>query len=189
MMARDGRVALMDFGAGRDRSATSDADLTGTPLYLAPEVLTGAHSPSVQSDIYGTGVLLFFLLTGTYPVTGTDIASVRSAHERGERRSFKDLAPSVPRWLGGAVERAIDPDPARRYASAEALSADLRPGAERAGKPIAAGMAAAALVLAVMVTTRSSSPGGYATNLQNYEDYLRARTLVGRGGVRLRNRR
>ena len=60
MMARDGRVALMDFGAGRDRSATSDADLTGTPLYLAPEVLTGARSPSVQSDIYGTGVLLFF---------------------------------------------------------------------------------------------------------------------------------
>ena len=182
MMGRDGRVALMDFGAGRDRSATSDADLTGTPLYLAPEVLTGAGSPSAQSDIYGTGVLLFFLLTGTYPVTGTDIASVRSAHERGERRSLKDLAPSAPRWLARAVERAIDPDPARRYASAEGLSADLGRAPTR-WKPIAAGMAAAALVLAVSVATGRWNPAVQPTNLQNYEDYLRARALLVREGV------
>ena len=60
MMAGDGRVALMDFGTGRDRSATSEAGLAGTPLYLAPEVLSGASAPTVQSDIYSTGVLLIF---------------------------------------------------------------------------------------------------------------------------------
>jgi tetratricopeptide (TPR) repeat protein len=182
MMARDGRVALMDFGAGRDRSATSDADLTGTPLYLAPEVLTGARSPSVQADIYGTGVLLFFLLTGTYPVTGTDIASVRSAHEHGERRSLKDLAPSVPRWLERVVERAIDPDPARRYASAEELSADLNRAPTR-WKAIAAGVVSAALMLTVLITTGRWSAPRQPTNPRSYEDYLRARALLVREGI------
>ena len=52
-------------------------DLAGTPLYLAPEVLAGASGPSVQSDIYSIGVLLLFLLTGSYPVTGW--ISARSA--------------------------------------------------------------------------------------------------------------
>ena len=90
-------------------------------------------------------------------MTGTDIASVRSAHERGERRSLKAVAPSVPRWLGRAVERAIDPDPSRRYASAEALSADLSRAPAARRKAIASGLAAAALVLTVMVTSKWNS--------------------------------
>ena len=199
MMARDGRVVLMDFGTGRDRGVASVADLAGTPLYLAPEVLTGAGSPAVQSDIYSTGVLLFLLLTGTYPVTGADLASLQAAHERGERRSLKSVAPSVPRWLGRAVERAIDPDPGGRYASAEALSADLS-GAPAVGwKALSAGLAGAALVLAIVVTARWSSAVAtrgdqtrlsldtpqlrYATDPTTYEEYLRARALIEKGSV------
>jgi eukaryotic-like serine/threonine-protein kinase len=109
MMARDGRVVLMDFGSGRDRGGISEAALAGTPLYLAPEVLSGGSPPSVQSDIYSTGVLLFFLLTGSYPIAGADLAALRHGHERGERRSLKTMAPKVPRRLRLAVERAIDP--------------------------------------------------------------------------------
>ena len=82
MMARDGRVVSMDFGSGRDRGGTSEAALAGTPLYLAPEVLSGGSPPSVQSDIYSTGVLLFFLLTGTYPVTG----AIRGSSPRARAR-------------------------------------------------------------------------------------------------------
>ncbi len=203
MMARDGRVALMDFGTGRDRSVTSTADLAGTPLYLAPEVLTGAKSPSVQSDIYSTGVLLFFLVTRTYPLTGANLASLQTAHERGERGTLKGLAPRVPRWLGRAVERAIDPDPARRYTSAEALSADLTRVPTTRLKAVAGGLAAAALLLTLFLAARwnastdsdgaqiaglpltglDSTQRRYGTNLTNYEDYLRARTMTEKGGV------
>ena len=125
MMGRDGRVVLMDFGSGRDRGGTSGADLVGTPLFLAPEVMAGTRSPSVQSDIYSTGVVLFFLLTGTYPVTGVDLSTLREAHARGERHSLNSVAPGVPRRLRRCVERAIDPRPERRYESADALGADL----------------------------------------------------------------
>ena len=119
MMARDGRVVLMDFGSGRDRGGPAAVDLAGTPLYLAPEVLAGASSPSVQSDIYSIGVLLFFLLTGSYPVTGADLAALCKAHERGERRVLRAMAPKVPRRLLRSIDRALDPQPARRHESAD----------------------------------------------------------------------
>ena len=204
MMARDGRVVLMDFGSGRDRGGTSEAALAGTPLYLAPEVLSRGSPPSVQSDIYSTGVLLYFLLTGTYPVTGVDLGSLREAHERGERPSLRTVAPAVPWRLGRAVARAIDPNHRGRYASAEALSADLGHTPSVRWRVIAGCLVAAALVLVVLVAAKWATPhftsgdraeaassptgldasrGRYATNLANYEDSLRARALVEKGSV------
>ncbi len=183
MMAPDGRVVLMDFGTGRDRGVTSVPDLAGTPLYLAPEVLSGAGSPSVESDIYSTGVLLFFLLTGTYPVTGVDLASLKTGHERGERRSLQAVATRVPRWLARAVDRALYPDPGRRYPSAQVLSADLSRTPAARWKATGVGLGAVALVLAILVSAKWSPPDRYAANRENYEDYLRARALAVRDGV------
>src|SRR5262245_52377929 len=70
--ADDGRVVLMDFGAGRELDDSSSSDLAGTPLYLAPEVLAGGPA-TVQSDVYSLGVVLYHLLTKSYPVEGKTI--------------------------------------------------------------------------------------------------------------------
>jgi eukaryotic-like serine/threonine-protein kinase len=64
MLAEDGRVVLMDFGAGGDLRHVG-LDIAGTPLYLAPEVSRGAPA-SPQSDIYSLGVLLRYAATGAY---------------------------------------------------------------------------------------------------------------------------
>ena len=64
MLADDGRVVLMDFGAGGDLRHVG-LDMAGTPLYLAPEVARGAPA-SPQSDIYSLGVLLRYAATGAY---------------------------------------------------------------------------------------------------------------------------
>ena len=64
MLADDGRVVLMDFGAGGDVRHVG-LDMAGTPLYLAPEVARGAPA-SAQSDIYSLGVLLRYAATGAY---------------------------------------------------------------------------------------------------------------------------
>ena len=53
MLAEDGRVVLMDFGTGHDARTNERPGLSGTPLYLAPEVLAGALRP--VSDIYSVG--------------------------------------------------------------------------------------------------------------------------------------
>ena len=84
MLAEDGRVVLMDFGTGHDARGGERPGLSGTPLYLAPELLAGG-APSVASDIYSVGVVLFYLLTRSYPVRGESLSDLRRAHRRPPR--------------------------------------------------------------------------------------------------------
>ena len=123
MLAIDGRAVLMDFGTGWEVSeaSTSAGALAGTPLYLAPELLRGGAA-TIQSDVYSIGVLLYRMLTGTYPVRGHDLAELRLAHERRERGDALATRGDVPRRLAGIIDRAIDPDAARRYESVDALT-------------------------------------------------------------------
>ena len=124
MRAEDGRIVLMDFGTGRELDDDATSDLAGTPLYLAPEVLQGQRA-TVRSDIYSLGVLLYHLVSGSYPVQARTVREVRRAHERGERTAVQTARPDVPPKLARVIERAIDPLPERRYQSADALAADL----------------------------------------------------------------
>jgi serine/threonine-protein kinase len=125
MRADDGRIVLMDFGTGRDADDTGASDLTGTPLYLAPEVLAGAPATR-QSDIYSIGVLLYHLVTGAYPVRGASVAELRRAHERGARVALREARPDLPARLTRAIDRAIDPRPDRRHESVASLGAALQ---------------------------------------------------------------
>ena len=124
MRAEDGRIVLMDFGTGRELDDDSSSDFAGTPLYLAPEVLQGQRA-TVRSDIYSLGVLLYHLVTGSYPVQARTVREIRRAHERGERTAIQTARSDVPSKLARVIERAIDARPERRYESAAALGADL----------------------------------------------------------------
>jgi serine/threonine protein kinase len=119
-----GRVVLMDFGAGEEIGSQRTA-LAGTPLYLAPEVLAGGQA-SVASDIYSLGVLLFHLLTGTYPVQAESAEKLKAAHAAGNRRRLLDVAPRAAKRLGQIVDRALSPDPRERFATAGEMEQALR---------------------------------------------------------------
>ena len=122
-----GRIVLMDFGAGIELNEPSDASprkYVGTPIYMAPE-LFGRHEPSTQTDLYSLGVLLYHLVTGRYPIEGPSVDEVELQHIRGQRRRLRDARPDLPTEFVRIVERAIDPDPHRRYESAGAMEADL----------------------------------------------------------------
>ena len=126
MREEGGRLVLMDFGAGQfvHAAATPTGRLTGTPLYLAPELLKGGEA-TVQSDIYGLGVLLFHLVTGQYPVSATSLDDLRQAHREGRRLRLHDARPDLADDFARVVERAAHPDPTRRYASAGAMQEAL----------------------------------------------------------------
>ncbi len=99
MRERGGRIVLMDFGAAAVAAAPPGAlarGVFGSPHYLAPELLAGVAAPSKQSDIYSLGVLLFFLLAGSFPVDGDDLDAIRDIHRRGGRRLLRDVRPDVP---------------------------------------------------------------------------------------------
>jgi len=150
MRTEDGRLVLMDFGAGGELTATPADGPSGTPLYLAPEIFAGKPA-TVQSDIYSLGVLLYHLAARSYPVRANSLRELTAAHERGERVDVRAVRPDLPTKLGRVIGQAIDPDPARRYQSADALAsalAVLKPRSLLA--PSIYAMAATALIAAVM---------------------------------------
>jgi serine/threonine-protein kinase len=127
MRDRSGRILLMDFGTGRERDLpgeTAVADLAGTPLYMAPEVLRGDRA-SAQSDVYSTGVLLYHLSTGSFPVVARSLAEVREGHARGRVRRLRDERSDLPGAFVQIVERALSPEASKRYESAGALEMAL----------------------------------------------------------------
>lgn len=158
----EGRVVLMDFGAGRDLAESPDSDLTGTPLYLAPEALAGGPA-SVRSDVYSVGVLLYHLITGSYPVPRRSLEEIRRSHEEGKRVSLLALRPHLPDRFVSIVERALAKDAEARYATVHemaialiAVRDRLTPRARARGPSL---LVAGALAGAIVLLIWWSAPG------------------------------
>ena len=127
MRDRSGRVVLMDFGTGRLRELPDEAavaDLAGTPLYMAPELFSGGAA-ATQTDVYSVGVLLFRLVTGSFPLPARSLAEVRLGHEQNRAKRLRDERSDLPSAFVSIVERALARDPARRYTSAGELELAL----------------------------------------------------------------
>jgi serine/threonine protein kinase len=115
-----GRVVLLDFSAGRNRALKDEGqEITGTPMYLAPELLTGQHSAAIPSDVYSVGVLLFFLVSGRYPFEARTLAELRAAHSVRRQRGLSEARVDLPEGFAAVVEKALLSAPAERPSVAE----------------------------------------------------------------------
>jgi serine/threonine protein kinase len=122
--ARNGRIVLMDFGAAHAIERPTQT-MGGTPLYVAPEVLRGEPA-TIQSDVYSLGVLLFKLVTDTYPYRGASVEAVREAQEEGIRLRASDERKDLPEAFGAILERALAADARDRFANAESFRSALK---------------------------------------------------------------
>jgi serine/threonine-protein kinase len=121
MRESGGRIVLMDFGAGRDVTGQGPwTDMAGTPIYIAPDVLAGG-AWTTTADVYSLGVLLFFLVTGRYPVEGRTLTDIALAHALGQQRLLVDIRPGLPEAFVRVVQRAL----AMKYRTAGAMMRDL----------------------------------------------------------------
>ena len=98
--------------------------MSGTPLYLAPELLAGCP-PSVATDTYSVGVVLFYLLTRSHPVRGETLSDLYVAHQGRPVLDVRQLRSDVPRALALAIARALDAEPSRRQPTAKVLASEL----------------------------------------------------------------
>jgi predicted Ser/Thr protein kinase len=153
LVSAEGQVRLLDFGIAKllDDNGTEPQTRTRaaplTPLYAAPEQLMGG-SITTATDVYALGLLLFELLTGEPPWAcgATPIAPVlralqaEAAPAPSARAEAKADPPVPPRLLRGdldaIVAKALRAEPARRYATVEAMKRDIEHA--RRGEPIAA---------------------------------------------------
>jgi eukaryotic-like serine/threonine-protein kinase len=122
-----GRIVLMDFGTGRDLTVSrpDGHDFAGTPAYLAPEVFAG-QPRSKQSDIYSLGVLLYYLVSGRYPLEGDTRTAIDQQHRTAQPlRPLRDVRPDLPGAFITAVERALARTPEDRYVSVGAFELAL----------------------------------------------------------------
>ncbi len=130
MIDRRGHVWITDFGLARltdDPGLTMSDDLLGTIRYMSPEHVMGR--PAVvdhRSDIYSLAVTLYELVALRPAYPGSDRAEVLRQIVEHEPTPLQRLNAEVPADLETIIQKAIDKDPARRYATAGAMADDLR---------------------------------------------------------------
>ncbi len=129
IMARNGKLKVADFGIARieDAGLTQANVVIGTPSYMAPEQFLGTPMDR-RVDLYATGVLLYLLLTGRAPFTGTqEQLMYKVVHEPALPPSQVDGA-NRPRFYDAIVARALAKNPAQRFADAAAFRDAVRSG-------------------------------------------------------------
>ncbi len=136
-LARDARGTvvpkLVDFGISKLVDAPEGAPLTvtnvllGTVLYMAPEQTTSGKLASVKSDQYSLAAVLYECLAGRTPFDADGFYPLLEAVRGSVLDPPSSGNPRVPKELDEVIVRALDRDPAKRFASVRAFAAELLP--------------------------------------------------------------
>jgi eukaryotic-like serine/threonine-protein kinase len=131
---QSGRAMLTDFGIARALSAADEGRLTGTgllvgsPRYMSPEQAAGERALDGRSDIYSLGLVGYEMLVGESPYAGASVASMIAKQVTEPAPPVAKRASGVPAGLAGAIDRALEKDPAHRWPDAAAMAQALRGG-------------------------------------------------------------
>lgn len=163
ILLSEGHALVVDFGiakavgsARETHTLTTEGSSLGTPAYMAPEQASGEAPVDHRADIYAIGAVLFEMLTGTPPFTGT-WQQVVLGKMAADAPPLASRLPSAPPALARLVDRCLARDPAQRPATAESLLAELRAlaqpeaaGQRRSTRTLAIGAGAALVALALL---------------------------------------
>ncbi|NND27371.1 MAG: serine/threonine protein kinase [Myxococcales bacterium] len=121
----EGRPRLVDFGAskilGLDR-LTATGEVSGTPAYMAPEVLTGKTDVDQRIDVYGLGVLLYEALSGKKPFEDRHLGRLMMKIDAGDCLPI-DAVADLPGEIARVIERAMHRKKAERFTEMAELRA------------------------------------------------------------------
>jgi serine/threonine-protein kinase len=126
-ITREGETKILDFGLARLTSsvATKSGLVMGTPSYMSPEQVRGEKLDN-RSDLFSAGATFYELLTFRKPFPGDSIHGVFFKILEGAPEPIPKASPWVPEELVGIVMKTIAKDRETRYASADAVLADLQ---------------------------------------------------------------
>ncbi|MGE0157938.1 MAG: protein kinase [Gemmatimonadales bacterium] len=168
VLMQAGQPMVGDFGIALAVGAAGGTRLTetglsvGTPYYMSPEQATGDMEVGPASDIYALGAVLYELLTGDPPYTGSTAQAVLGKILQGAPVSATVIRRSIPAHVDAAIQKALERLPADRFTSAQDFAKALVDPSFRHGvatavasgrrlwNPLAVGATGAAAALAVV---------------------------------------
>ncbi|MDE3129097.1 MAG: serine/threonine protein kinase, partial [Gemmatimonadota bacterium] len=144
ILLHDRRALVADFGialavqsAGGERMTQTGLSL-GTPHYMSPEQAMGEKQIDARSDVYALGAVLYEMLTGDPPFTGSTVQAIVAKVMSAEPEPVTMLRKNTPEPVAYAVHRALEKLPADRFGTAAefaaALSAPPQHGSAAAGR-------------------------------------------------------
>ena len=177
ILLHDGEPVVADFGIGLALGAAGGDRLTetglsmGTPQYMSPEQAAGDRGVGPPTDVYALGCVLYEMLVGEPPYTGTTAQAILAKILMGAAKSVVLHRPSVPPNVDAAIGKALEKLPADRFSAAEVFAralADtefrhgggLRPAATTGPwNALSLGLAATTAVLILVAGWALTKPG------------------------------
>ncbi|HSG46692.1 MAG TPA: protein kinase, partial [Longimicrobiales bacterium] len=144
ILLQDGKPVVSDFGialavtgGGAGRLTETGLSL-GTPHYMSPEQATGDSQVGAATDVYALGCVLYEMLVGEPPYTGSSPQSILVKILQSDPVSAAESRRSVPANVDAVIRRSLEKLPADRFVTARELVAALGDPAFRHGSPAAA---------------------------------------------------
>jgi serine/threonine protein kinase/tetratricopeptide (TPR) repeat protein len=136
MLTKEGRVKVLDFGVARRftlgnsneatmTAATLSTNMSGTPAYMAPEVLMQRPYDG-RADLFSMGLVCYEMLGGAQPFETDSIAGTLGAVLHTVPRPIEELNPKVSPSVSAVLQTMLAKDPERRYSTARDVLVDLR---------------------------------------------------------------
>ncbi len=132
MFDRAGRVRITDFGISAMVAAPESGPRSGTPAYMAPELVDPGAGASESSDLYALGLVLHELLTGRAVFRADSAAELLELHRHAAPPAPSKSVPDVDPRLEQVILQALEKDPAARPASARSMAHALSSAFARA---------------------------------------------------------
>lgn len=130
---KDGSLKVIDFGLAKklgdvNVSLTNSGQILGTPAYLAPEI--AEMQPNAASDLYSLGITMYQLLSGRLPFDTSDskgdqVMAMIVAHATKTPKSLREMDLEIPDPMVETIEKVLNKDPGKRYASAAEMAEAL----------------------------------------------------------------
>ena len=126
LLAERDDIKVSDFGTAKisESEHTQIDGFLGSPAYMSPEQIN-EEGPSVQSDIYSCGVMMYELLTAKLPFKAENAVSMINKILTEDPIPIENLRPDLPPKLAEIVKRAMHKDPKVRYAGWFEMASDL----------------------------------------------------------------
>jgi hypothetical protein len=129
MLSREGELKLMDFGIAHfldEMHLTITGALVGSPAYMSPEQAMERSDLDHRSDLFSLGTLLFHLVSGQLPFSGSNPSIVLRNIIDGNRPRIMDVVPDISDRFAEVIERLLQTDPNDRIFSAEDVAIELQ---------------------------------------------------------------